>query len=161
MKTYLQLAGVGFIAGMRSMSAPALVSEYLTRKPTKELKHAPFRWLDSHTVATALKLAAAGELIGDKMPFTPDRIESYSLLGRVMMGAVSGAALSAAKGKGYTVGTVIGGLGAFTSTFVAYYLRREAGRRLPVPDPVVGGVEDVLVLGSSLGLLNVNGAPHK
>jgi hypothetical protein len=39
------------------------------------------------------------------------------------------------------------------STFGSYYLRQFAGRRFHLPDPLVGVVEDALVIGGGIGLL--------
>ena len=83
--------GFAAIAGMRSMSAPALLSHYLTRNPSWLLLSSPLRVLQKPLVARGFKLAAAGEMVMDKLPGTPDRIAPPVLLGRLLSGALVGA----------------------------------------------------------------------
>ena len=145
--TYLQAACLGVVAGMRSMGAPALVSDHLSRTPSSDLEHSPLRWLGTAKTANVTKLLAAGEIVGDKMPFVPNRIAPGPLFGRVMSGALSGAALCIADGKRAGLGAVIGVAAAVAGTFGFYHLRRTLGQKLPIPDPVLGGLEDVLAFG--------------
>ena len=145
--TYLQAACLGVIAGMRSMGAPALVSDHLARAPSPELEHSPLRWMGTAKTANVTKFLAAGEIVGDKMPFTPNRIAPGPLFGRILSGGLSGAALCVAGGKRAEVGAAIGVAGAVAGAFGFYHLRRSLGQKTAIPDPVWGAVEDVLAFG--------------
>ena len=135
-------AGIGFIAGLRSMAAPALVSHYLSQRPQGRTASL----LASRRTAKILKLLAAGEMAGDKTPFIPNRTDPSALAGRVLSGALSGAALADSRGGSPLGAALIGSATALGSTFLAYNLRREAGRRSGIPDFLLGLVEDVVVL---------------
>lgn len=145
--TYFQAACLGVIAGMRSMGAPALVSDRLAHTQPPALERSPLRWLGTDRAATITKFLAAGEIVGDKLPFTPSRIAPGPLFGRVVSGGLSGAALCVAEGKRAGLGAVIGVAGAIAGAYGFYHLRRTLGQKLPVPDPVLGAAEDVLAYG--------------
>ncbi len=145
--TYLQAACLGVVAGMRSMGAPALVSDRLARTQPPALEQSPLRWLGTDKAATITKFLAAGEIIGDKLPFTPSRIAPGPLFGRVLSGGLCGAALCLAAGKRAERGAVLGVAGAVAGAYGFYHLRRTLGQRLPVPDPILGAAEDVLAYG--------------
>lgn len=144
LNTYLQTACLGVIAGMRSMGAPALVSDHLARSQPSALEQSPLRWLGTAKAANVTKFLAAGEIVGDKLPFTPSRLAPGPLFGRVLSGGLSGAALCVADGKRIEVGTVIGMAGAVAGAYGFYHLRRTLGQKWPVPEPALGAAEDVL-----------------
>jgi len=128
------------------MSAPALVSSYLQQKQLAALAESPLAWLGTGQAYIALRLAAAGELIADKLPGIPARIEPLPLLGRAMSGAVAGAALSDADGEDWVVGAALGTAAAVISAFGLYHLRRALTYGLGLPDPVVALAEDGVAL---------------
>jgi len=152
-KTYLQAACLGVIAGMRSMGAPALVSDHLARTQSPTLEQTPLRWLGTAKAAKVTKFLAAGEIVGDKLPFTPSRIAPGPLFGRVVSGGLCGVALCSAGGKRADLGAVLGVAGALAGAYGFYHLRRALGQKLPVPDPVLGAAEDVLAYGVGWAVL--------
>ncbi|MDQ2771244.1 MAG: DUF4126 family protein [Bacteroidota bacterium] len=145
--------GFATLAGMRSMSAPALLSHYLSRNPSWLLLNSPLRLLQKPLVATGFRLAAAGEMVIDKLPATPDRIAPPVLLGRLLSGALVGAALYKSRDGRSLTGAVVGGLGAVVATFVSYALRMGISQQANWPVAAVGVGEDALVLGSGAALL--------
>ena len=151
--TYLQAACLGIIAGMRSMGAPALVSDHLARTQSAALEQSPLRWLGTAKTAQVTKFLAVGEIIGDKLPFTPSRVAPGPLFGRIASGGLSGAALCAADGKRAGLGAVIGVAGSIAGAYGFYHLRRTLGQKLPIPDPILGAAEDVLVYGGGWKVL--------
>ncbi|MDX1530449.1 MAG: hypothetical protein R3362_02890 [Rhodothermales bacterium] len=136
-------AGMGVIAGMRSLSAPALVSRRLSQRRRRG-RGWPARLLGSGRVADALTLLAAGEMIADKLPAIPARTEAGPLTGRAMTGALSGAAVAGWRGGSVVGGAVVGAAAALGAAVGAYRLRRAAGAY--VPDPALALVEDAVVL---------------
>ncbi|RKH70840.1 DUF4126 family protein [Corallococcus aberystwythensis] len=144
-------AGFGVLAGMRSMTAPALLTREFSRKPTRALKRS-LPGLTSKKVAKRLGVLALGELVGDKAPTTPPRIKFAPLTGRILAGAITGAAVSRDR-KGPRVGfALVGAVAAIASSYVFYGLRRFVTQRLRVPDLAAGLIEDglTLALGSRL-----------
>jgi len=151
---YVKAVCMGVVAGMRSMSAPAFVSNYLARKESKELAASPFGLMGSRRVAQALTIAAVGEMVADKLPVIPDRIAPGPLAARILSGALCGASLCAAEGKRARLGALCGGLSALASAYAFYHLRRKIGETETLPDTALGLSEDALVIGTGLSVLS-------
>lgn len=151
MTTYLNAFQIGVIAGMRALTAPALVSYKLSNTHPDPLANSKLDFLHSPTTATVLKVLAGGELIGDKLPQSPDRIGAAQLPVRILSGAVSGAAISEAEGESVPYGALAGALGAVASSFAFFHLRHWLTAGKGLPDPAIALVEDALAIG--LGLL--------
>lgn len=144
-KTLALAAGLGIIAGMRSMSALALLSHRFAQRHVRR-RGRVVHLLAARPTAGILKLCAAGEMVADKTPYVPSRIEPPSVAGRALMGALSGFAVAEWRGGSPLAGALVGSAAAVGSTFMAYEVRRRAGQRSGVPDPVLGLIEDVIVL---------------
>jgi uncharacterized membrane protein len=102
------------------------------------------RLLGSPQAARVLTILALGELIFDKLPFAPKRIAPAGLSGRLLSGAMCGAA---AAGADQTTGALLGIAGALASSFAGYAIRKSAGRASGVPDALVGLAEDAVAIG--------------
>ncbi|MCJ8211538.1 DUF4126 family protein [Mucilaginibacter sp. RS28] len=148
-KHFWQTLGLGALAGMRSMSAPAVTSHILSHHHANKLEGTPLNFIQSDKVATALKVLAMGELVGDKMPKAPDRIQPIALGARILSGALAGASIYKAAGSNAVAGAVIGGAAAVASTFAFFYLRKTTVHHTKLIDPIAGAIEDALVLGGS------------
>lgn len=148
-----QALSLGTLAGMRSMSAPALLSNSLVANPSATLQGSPLRFLQSSTTATVLKLMAGGELLLDKMPNAPDRTAPAVLAGRILTGGLVGAATYQAKGGKVLVGALLGSAAAVAASYGFLYLRKKLGEKSTLPDTVWGLVEDATVMISGLTLL--------
>jgi uncharacterized membrane protein len=152
---YLQAAGIGVLAGMRSMSALAVAGEKLSSSGAS--LPAPLNLFASRPVAGALKFLAASEMAADKYSKMPDRTAPVGLIGRALSGAVAGAALCAARKCNVGLGAVIAGATAVAATYGSFYLRKKMGHDFKIPDKVVGAIEDALTVGSGYGLLKATG----
>jgi uncharacterized membrane protein len=95
---------------------------------------------------------ALGEFIGDKMPAAPNRISPPGLIGRCVSGALAGAGIYKAAGESWYTGALLGGTTAIASTFGSFYLRRAIVKHAHLIDPIIGTIEDAIVLGGGLGL---------
>ena len=146
--------GFATLAGMRSMSAPAFLSHYFSRQPHAGLAGSKLRFLQKPVTASVLKLLAAGEMVADKLPNTPDRIAPPVLLGRLLSGALVGAAWYKSHHGSALSGGVLGGLAAVAATFVSYALRVGISEQAGVPVALVGAGEDALVLAGGAALLH-------
>ncbi|WP_434389132.1 DUF1990 family protein [Melittangium boletus] len=138
---WLTTVGFGVLAGMRSMSAPAVLAYQYSVEP----KAVPGGWGERvpwKKTAAVLGVLAAGELVADKTPWVPARIAPPALLGRVVMGALTGAAVAAPGRKLSPTRAVVGATAAVVATVGFYTLRRFATRRLGVPNVVAGLIED-------------------
>ena len=149
-QVYAGSAAIGIAAGMRSMSAPALMSQF-ARRGTLSLGGSPVGFLNSTGAASTTAVLAIGELIADKLPFIPARTTTGPLLARAVSGGLSGAILSSAKKRSAWVGGLIGAFGAVGATFASYHLRRSVKETLHLPDAIVAVAEDAAV--AAIGIL--------
>lgn len=147
---------VGFatLAGMRSMSAPAFLSHYLSRQPSSGLAGSSLRLLQKPFTAGLFKAVAAGEIVADKLPNTPDRIALPVLTGRLLSGALVGAAWYRSRHGSTLGGGLLGAAVAFASTIVSYALRTGISEKSGVPIALVGVGEDALVLAGGKALIS-------
>lgn len=136
---------LGFITGMRGTSGATALSHRLSQNPSPHLAGTPFALLQNPQTAVLLKLMAAGELVGDKLPFVPARIAPGPLFGRLVGGAIVGAAAARSMDENTLNGAVIGGGSAILGAFVGYFARRWAHQILHIPDPVLAVTEDSFV----------------
>jgi uncharacterized membrane protein len=84
---------------------------------------------------------AAGELVGDKLPAAPPRVEGPGLVGRVVAGAISG------RVSGGGRGARAGGAFALAATYPSQALRTQIVKRTPLPDIACAVPEDLLGIG--------------
>ena len=105
---------IGVVAGMRAMTAPAAISwaAHLGRLP---LAGTGLAFLGYAWTPWVFTLAAIAELISDQLPSTPSRTVPVQFGTRIAMGALCGAALTAAGGS-LLSGAVVGVAGAVVGT---------------------------------------------
>jgi uncharacterized membrane protein len=148
-----QVVALGVLAGMRTSSAPAITSHILSHhQQTKCFSNSSLGFMRLDQVATALKVFAVSELIADKLPSTPNRIKPFALFARCLSGGLAGASIYKATGNDPLTGIFIGTTAAFASTFGSYFLRKSIVRQTRIMDPVIGAIEDALVIGASVSL---------
>lgn len=148
-QVYREAAVLGIIAGLRSMSAPALITR-VARKGHLAARGSKLEFLNSTGALSGAVLLAAGEIIADKLPKTPARIQPGPLTARAVSGALCGAVLCSARKKSPWQGALYGALGAVGAAYAAYHLRHALKENLHVPDAVVAVAEDAIVAGSGL-----------
>jgi len=144
--------GLGIVAGLRSMTPPAVVA-WAARLGHLDLAPTPLDWLGSAAAAWLLAAAALGELIADKLPFTPNRTAVGPFLGRLVTGALAGGALATGHGGSLAGGAVAGAAGAIVGTFGGYRARTGLVRALGTPDYVVALLEDAVAVGGAILLV--------
>ena len=149
---FWQVLTLGTLAGMRSASAPAIVSHILSRHKIKAFSSSKLGFMQSSKVAGVLKVMAIGELVGDKLPNTPNRIEPVGVVFRCLSGSLAGATIYRATGNSPYLGALLGAVAAFGSTYGSFYLRKGTATKTKFIDPVIGAIEDVLIIGAGVGL---------
>lgn len=143
--------GFGVVSGSRSMLAPALVSQsFASSHDLLEERGLAASLLVRPRVVQLLPLLAAGELVADKLPFTPPRTDVMSVIGRTGSGALVGAAIAAPENR--TAAACAGAAGALAGTYGLYHLRRMATGR-GMPGWLAAVAEDALAVGCGLLLL--------
>lgn len=127
------------------MTAPAVLSR-AARNGSPDLSKTKLSFLGSPTASNVFAALAAAELIGDKLPFIPNRTDVGPLIGRITSGGLCGAAITAAKGESLALGAVVGGVAAVIGTFAGYHLRHKAVHEAGAPPLVAAVIEDALAI---------------
>jgi uncharacterized membrane protein len=89
---------------------------------------------------------AASELLGDKLPFAPDRTIAPSMMVRALSGGLTAAALAGARRQPAWVPALIGATAACVSAKIAIRLRKRYGRSGAAVNAALGIAEDSLAL---------------
>jgi uncharacterized membrane protein len=144
----LSAFGIGIVAGLRSLTAPAAVSwaAYLHRL---DLRDSRLAFLGSAWAAYTISALGVGELVADKLPFSPNRTSPPSMIFRTLSGAICGASLCLST-RLVLVGAVLGGLGALNGAFGGFHARRLLVKHLKVTDTAIAFAEDALAIGAGL-----------
>ncbi|HLY16118.1 MAG TPA: DUF4126 family protein [Bryobacteraceae bacterium] len=135
MSVYVLAFLIGVVAGLRSLTAPALVS-WAARLGWLNLENTPLRFFGFAAVSYILSGLAIGELVADKLPKTPSRKAPPGFTARFVTGALCGAAIGAASQAmigglaAGVVGTVVGTLGGYE--FRTRLVKATGGRDWPI-----------------------------
>lgn len=140
-------AGLGAVSGLRTLAGVALLARELSGRKLPRKAGRLERWLAEPGVANALTVAAAGELLFDKLPGIPDRIQPAPLAGRVIMGALAGAVVADRERR--ALGAAFGAGAALAAAFTGWFLRREAARATMLPDAAVAIAEDAMAVAAA------------
>ena len=130
---------LGIFAGLRSLTAPAAVA-WAAKLGWVQT----WSWFGSTASVAIFTLLAIGELIVDKLSFTPSRLEPLGLFGRFCTGALCGAALAG------TPGAITGAVGGVTGSYLGYNVRTRSVKALGVPDLPIALAEDAIAVAGSL-----------
>jgi uncharacterized membrane protein len=149
---WLLVLGIGAVAGLRSLTPLAVVS-WAARLGWIDLGGTPLWFLDTRLAAIALTVLAAGELVGDKLPFTPSRLSPGPLGARLVSGALCGAALILADGGSALPGAIVGGVGGLLGSYAGYHARHALVARAGLPDLAVALSEDLVTLSSAIAIV--------
>ena len=147
------LFGIGFLSGLRAFTPLALVS-WLAVWGWMPLAGSPLWFVGTETFAIAISILALLELIGDKLPKTPPRIETTPLVARIVTGGLSGCAVAFTAGSGWLYGLLLGAIGSVPGAVSGYHLRRAIGQRLHIADIIVALAEDFVTVAGSLFLVH-------
>jgi uncharacterized membrane protein len=142
----LTAVGIGIVAGLRSLTAPAVVAwaAYFGRL---NLHNSPLAFMASTAAVITFSLLAIGELVADKLPNTPKRTALAPLLARVITGGLCGATLCAAEEKSLIAGAILGATGGVIGAFLGYQIRRRLVNGLHIKDFFVAICEDLVAIG--------------
>ena len=153
MVVYLFALLIGVVAGLRAMTAPAVVS-WAACCGWLQLDGTWLAFLGYRWTPWILTLLALGELVTDQLPSTPARTVPMSFATRIVSGALTGAALGLAVGVPWISALVAGAIGAIIGTLG----RRAARARLAAAfgrDRPAALVEDVVAIGAAVLIVMV------
>jgi len=134
--------GIGVCCGLRCLTPICVLA--LMRVPVGGLFATVLYWPMHAYVFVA---AALAELVRDKMPNCPSRLEPPGLIGRILFGGFCGGALAAAGGAAIWMGVVLGPAGAVAGAFAGNRFRGWAGARWKWPAALA---EDLVAVGGSV-----------
>jgi uncharacterized membrane protein len=147
MSIYVLAFLIGVVAGLRSLTAPAVVS-WAARLGWLHLENTNLALLGYAAAPYILSVLAVLELIADKLPKTPSRKSPMGFAARGVTGALCGAAIGATAGS-LAGGLLAGVIGAVVGTLGGYEFRarlaRAVGKDLPI-----ALLEDAIAIGGAL-----------
>lgn len=145
----LLAVGIGVVAGLRSLTAPAVVA-IAAHLGWINLHNSPLAFMGSKWSMGIFTVLALVELVADQLPNTPARTAAVGLSARIVTGGLCGACLAVAGGAALLVGAVAGAIGGVAGAFGGYHARVGLVRSLRVPDVAIAVSEDVVAI--ALGL---------
>ena len=145
---YLSLVtfGIGFAAGLRSLTPPAVVA-WAAHLGWLNLRNTAFAFMGSTIAVVVFSLLAVLELIGDLLPQMGKRTAPVPLIARILMGGLCGACLFAAGHQLWLIGATLGGVGGLIGAFAGYEIRRRLVAALNIKDIFIALLEDLIALG--------------
>jgi uncharacterized membrane protein len=150
---FLLALGIGVVAGLRSMTAPAIVA-WAANLGWINLSGSRLAFMGSAWAVGISSLAALGEFVADQLPATPARTTAIPLAARIVMGLLTGACFGIAGSVSFWVGGLIGAIGAIAGAFGGYQARIGLVRALQAPDFAIAIPEDLIALGLGLCLVS-------
>jgi uncharacterized membrane protein len=142
---FLLAIGIGIVAGLRSLTAPAFVS-WAAHLGWLNLQGTSLAFMGSGITVGIFTLLAIIELVADQLPKTPARTAPVGLIARVIMGGLCGACLYVAANQGIVMGVILGVVGALIGTYGGYYARTGLVNGLKVKDVMIAIPEDIVAI---------------
>lgn len=139
---------IGVIAGLRAMMAPAAVSWATHLGSGLDLSGSWLAFLAFRWTPLIISVAALAELVTDQLPTTPSRKVPPQFGARLVMGAVSGAAIGTPSGA-WIAGLVLGVVGAVIGTLVGAWGRGRLAAAFGRDRPAAL-IEDVVAIAASV-----------
>jgi uncharacterized membrane protein len=145
---YLLALLIGVVAGLRAMTAPAAVS-WAAYSGILVLDGTWLSFLGSIWAAVILTILAVAELVTDQLPSTPSRKVPPQFATRVVMGALSGAAIGVGFGM-WAGGLAAGAIGAVAGTYGGAAVRSALAKALGRDTPAALIEDAVAIVGAWL-----------
>ena len=140
----LLAVGIGIVAGLRSLTAPAFVA-WAAHLGWLNLQGTPVSFMGSTVAVWIFTVLAIVELIADVLPKTPARTAPVGLIARIILGGLSGLCIyAAAVARPPIMGIVWGVVGALIGTYGGYHIRRALVNGLKVKDILIAIPEDIV-----------------
>jgi len=139
---------LGISAGLRSMMPLAVVAWAARGWPA--VAGSALGFMAAPITGYVFAALAIGELIADKLPFIPSRLQPGPLGTRVISGALTGAVAAIAMQGSPIVAGLAGAIGGLAGSFGAYAVRRGLTVDRKLPDLPVALAEDLVAIGLAL-----------
>jgi uncharacterized membrane protein len=144
---------IGIVAGLRSLTAPAVVA-WAAHRNWSDLHNTSLSFMGSTAAVVIFILLALVELVADQLPSTPSRTKPPGLIARIVLGGLSGACVAGAGAQSMMLGALLGAIGGVAGAFAGYEVRTRLVRALKVPDLIIAVLEDVVAIGGGLFIVS-------
>ena len=148
MATYLVALLFGVVAGLRALTAPAVVS-WGVHLGWFNVAGSGLGFLGNGWVRWGLTVLALGELVTDQLPATPSRRVPVQFAARLAMGALCGAVVGVSSAGHALGGTVAGVIGAVIGTLAGSRARARMAGAFHNDHPAAL-VEDAVAIGGAV-----------
>ena len=146
--SFLPVFLIGVTAGLRSLTAPAVVS-WAARIGWIDVSNTWLAFLGYAATPYVLSVLALAELVADKLPKTPSRKAPPGFAARLVTGALCGAVLGAAAGS-WLGGLIAGAIGSVAGTLGGYEFRVRLVNAIGGKDLPIALLEDLIAVGGAL-----------
>lgn len=138
-----QAITLGAVSGLRSMAGLATLVDHASRVPYANGNASLPDVLRARNTARLLRVLQIGEMVTDKLPFTPNRVDPLPLMGRAMFGGLVGAL---AYKQDRLAGGLAGASMAVIGAYMGYRVRKQLGTENHIPDPILAIIEDAITV---------------
>ena len=142
--SYILAFLIGAVAGLRSFTAPAVVS-WGAHLGWLRLENTWLAFLGFSATTWILTALAIIELIYDKLPQAPSRKAFIGFSGRILTGGLSGAAIGAAS-QNLIAGMIAGIIGGIAGTLGGYEFRSRLVKAIGGKDLPIALLEDAIAI---------------
>ena len=143
---------IGVVAGLRTFTAPAVVS-WAAHLGWIQLEDSPFAFLSYAWTAWILTVLALVELVFDQLPSAPSRKAPGGFGARIVSGGLCGAALGV-PGGWLILGGIAGITGAVIGTLGGYAARAKLAGAFRT-DPPAALIEDAIAISAAIMIVMV------
>ena len=152
---------IGVIAGLRSLTAPAVVA-WAAYHGWLSLHGTALSFMGAKAAVIIFVMLAVGELVSDKLPGTPSRTAPPGLIARILLGGLCGACLAVAGAHSAAqpiaqfaaFGALLGIAGGVAGAFGGYQIRTRLVKALQCPDFVIAVAEDAVAIAGGLFIVS-------
>jgi len=145
---------LGLVTGFRTMT-PFAVLCWFAYRGDLAVGDTWASWTGHLVTAIIFTILAVAEVIGDKLPWMPNRTSPAPLATRLGMGGLIGAIVATSLDGDIAEGIFLGVAGALLGSFGGFQVRKELVQRGAFKDWPVATTEDVITLVCSLLALGV------
>jgi len=141
--------GIGVVAGLRALTAPAAVV-WAAHSGWLHLQDSALAFMASTWSVVIFSALAIFELVGDVLPKTPKRTTPGPLAARMITGGLCGASVCASANQSLLIGAALGALGGVVGAFAGYEIRKRLVTGLNIKDLFIAIPEDLIAIGLAL-----------
>ena len=144
---------IGFVCGLRALTAPAVVA-WAAHRDWINASGTALHFMGTTAAVAIFTLLAIGELIADQLPSAPNRTDLSGLIPRILLGALCGATLVASQSQSIALGLLAGAAGGVAGAFGGFHARRHLVKNMKIPDFIIATLEDAIAIGVGIFIVS-------